>query len=78
MNLQPMRFSEPSKLWNPHADKPASIFVNMAYIRQEPSNRSQLIDSLAIGTPITFLDADAINPTPHPWHVASMAENTLS
>ncbi len=52
-----------ANFWNPHADKPASIFVNMAYIRQEPSSRSQLIDSLAIGTPITFLNDEAINPT---------------
>ncbi len=46
-----------------HDQKETLIFANMAYIREEPSTKSKLLDSLALGTALKYIGEDAINPT---------------
>ncbi|MEI5984850.1 SH3 domain-containing protein [Sphingobacterium sp. PU5-4] len=46
-----------------HDQKETLVFANMAYIREEPSTKSKLLDSLALGTELKYIGADAINPT---------------
>ena len=60
-------------LYHTFKDSSARVFVNMAYIRTEPSSKSQLQDSLALGTPVTFLDDEGYHATfirgmELPWH----------
>ncbi len=44
-------------------DSTSLVFVNMAYIREEPTAKSNLIDSIPLGTPVKFLDEDGLNAT---------------
>ncbi|OYD44207.1 hypothetical protein CHU00_18105 [Sphingobacterium cellulitidis] len=43
-------------------DSTALVFANMAYIRKEPSTKSELKDSISIGTEVKFLDDVGLNP----------------
>lgn len=71
---------EDFNLWQTHKDKEATIFANVAYIRQEPSTKSSLIDSIPVGTAIKFLEDEGLNRTEIrgmnlPWYKISYEIN---
>jgi len=67
-------------LYHTAKDSTALVFVNMAYVRDEPSSKSNLIDSIPLGTSVKFIDEQGLNPTSLrgmylPWHKVEYQSN---
>jgi hypothetical protein len=60
-------------LYHTSKDSIALVFVNMAYVREQPTSKSNLLDSIPLGTKVKFIEEQGLNPTSlrgmHlPWH----------
>lgn len=60
-------------LYHTSKDSSALVFVNMAYVRSEPSSKSELLDSIPLGTEVKFMEESSLNPISLrgmylPWH----------
>lgn len=80
-NIQQAKSQEPAaylvyddfNLYHTSKDSSALVFVNMAYVRSEPSSKAELLDSIPLGTEVKFVEELSLNPISLrgmylPWH----------